>query len=171
MDSRPSTSQRGWLRQKHRHGADCGSVFMVHTQYTQTYQMYEHCMFLKPFSRFTNGQKSKDKVQSCWATVSYSMKQILHKNQVNHLFRKVLIYKWFEVYKTVYYTFLDAWFWARPSSLQYTSLQSTTNYSTGLHATYRLHCTSVAQQSHMASGDYGKRKRSAALSFIKNTHL
>lgn len=40
---------------------------------------------------------------------------------------------------------------------------------------YKLHtdCTVflAAQHSHMASGDYGKRKRSAASSFNKNTHL
>lgn len=169
MDSRPSTSQRGWLRHKHRHGADHGSDFMV--QYTQTYQMHEPLRVPKAIQTVCGWteERGQSTVMLSNSELQYET-ELSHKNRVNHLFRKVLLYKWFEVYKTVYYTFLDAWFWAGPSSLQYTSPQST-NYLTGLQATYRLHCTSVAQHSHMASGDYGKRKRSAASSFIKNTHL
>lgn len=68
--------------------------------------------------------RKEGQIQSCWATFSYCMKHLLlHKNQVNQLFRKVFIsYKWSEVYKKVYYTFLDAWF------LPKLPFESTTNY-------------------------------------------
>lgn len=112
------------------------------------------CVFLKPFRLFAD--RRDNKVQSCWAN-SYSMKHLLHKNQVNCLFRNVFFN--INVLKNTkqYITHLmhDS------DPVAYTSRQRK-DYSTGLQATYRLRRASVAHRSHMVSADYGKRKSSAA---------